>query len=129
MVDDMKRCPQSLTSCCARSELGKGCDPLTYRISWGSCEKAACLVSIWNVISPRDHMSAANGFMDIESLPVDWVKESPKSCSRSSGAMNCGVPFTVDGESRLCSIIRFEMPKSVILIHQGSGGWDLIRMF
>ena len=42
--------------------------------------------------------------------------------------MKCGVPFTVDGIPKLASI-RFEMPKSAILIHQGSGGRDLIRMF
>ena len=47
---------------------------------------------------------------------------------RSSGAINCRVPFIVDAVSRLSSI-RFVMPKSAILIHHGSGGWDLIRIF
>ncbi len=73
-------------------------------------------------------MSAAYRFVDAEPWLVEWVIVSPKSCSRSSGAMNCGVPFTVDGVPMLSSI-RFEMPKSAILIHQASGGWDLIRMF
>ena len=68
-------------------------------------------------------MSAAYEFVDAEPWLVEWAV-SPLS----SGAMNCGVPFTVDGVPRLSSI-RFEMPKSAILIHQGSGGWDLIRMF
>jgi len=47
---------------------------------------------------------------------------------RTSGAMNCRVPFTVDSVPRLSSI-RFEIPKSAILIHQGFGGLDLIRIF
>jgi len=62
-------------------------------------------------------MSAAYGFADVERWLVEWAAVSPLS----SGAMNCGVPFTVDGIPRLSSI-RFEMPKSAILIHQGSGG-------
>jgi hypothetical protein len=69
-------------------------------------------------------MSAAYGLMDAESWLVERAAVSP----RSSGAMNCGVPFTVDGVPRLSST-RFEMPKSAILIHHGSGDWDLIRMF
>jgi len=69
-------------------------------------------------------MSAAYGFMDAKSSLVEWAEVNPLS----SGAMNCRVPFTVDGVPRLSSI-RFEIPKSAILIHQGSGGWDLIRMF
>ena len=67
-------------------------------------------------------MSTAYRFVDVE--PVEWAAIS----ILSSGAINCGVPFTVAGVPRLSSI-RFEMPKSAILIHQGSGGWDLIRMF
>jgi hypothetical protein len=59
-------------------------------------------------------MSAAYGFVGAVSL------------RRSSGAMNCGVPFTVNGTK--LSSIYFEMPKSAILIHQGSGGCDIIRM-
>lgn len=47
---------------------------------------------------------------------------------RSSGAMNCRVPFTVDNIPRFSSI-RFEMPKSAIMIVQDSGGCDLTRMF
>jgi hypothetical protein len=69
-------------------------------------------------------MSAAYRFVDAEPWLVEWEAMS----NLSSGAMNCGVPFTVDGVPRLSSI-RFEMPKSAILIHQGAGGWDLIRMF
>ena len=65
-------------------------------------------------------MSAAYGLVDAEL----WVIVSP----RTSGAMNCRVPFTVDSVPRLSSI-RFEMPKSAILIYQGSGGLDLIRIF
>jgi hypothetical protein len=73
-------------------------------------------------------MSATYGSVDVESWLVEWASVNPRNSARSSGAMNCGVPFTVDGVPRLSSI-RFEMPKSAILIHHGSGGWDLIRIF
>ena len=62
-------------------------------------------------------MSAAYGLAD--SKP--WLAEWPAISPRSSGAINCRVPFTVDGVPRVCST-RFEIPKSAILIHQGSGG-------
>ena len=33
MVDDMNCCPQLLTPYCAKTALGKGCEPWTYRMS------------------------------------------------------------------------------------------------
>ena len=123
ITDKIKSCPQLLTPCCVKREFGKRCKPWMYSMSWESCGKAGFLVSIWNTISPRDHISAAHWLVDLELWLVEWVANP-----RSSGAMNCGVPFTVDGIPKLSSI-RFEIPKSAILTHQVSGGQDLIRMF
>ena len=36
IVDDMNCCPQLLTPYCAKRVLGKGCEPWTYWVSWGS---------------------------------------------------------------------------------------------
>jgi hypothetical protein len=46
MVDDMNCCPQLLTPNRAKRALGKPCESWTYWMSWRSCGKAGCLVSI-----------------------------------------------------------------------------------
>lgn len=69
-------------------------------MSWKSCVKADCVVLECD-LAERPHLSAAYGFVDVESSLVKWVIVSPRSCSRRSGSMNYGVPFMVDSISRL----------------------------
>lgn len=69
-------------------------------------------------------MSAAYRFGNAEPWMMKWAAMP----ILSSGAMNSGVPITAV-DVRMVSSIRFEMPKSAILIHQGFGGRDLIRIF
>ena len=69
---------------------------------------------IRNTITLKDQMSTAFVYV---SLPSSTVGRYPMI----SGAVNAGVPVSVLKSVRFSSA-RFEIPKSVILIHQSGPG-------